>query len=144
DMWNRNVKPLIGETKVFVYPYGAFTYYGTEKHDLLVENGFVMFCGTSQLNTVWNNKHPKNGGVASGTGSIYLERFTLTGQTLRMYGSKASFIDYYVNVLGQSQDAALKAYNKRYAEYRKNMEEYCIPENTYDHDNRYYKILPDT
>ena len=150
-MWNRNVKPLIGETKVFVYPYGAWTNYGTAKHQLLLDEGFVMFCGTSQLNTIWDGKQPKeNGGIASGTGTIYLERFTITGFTVRNYGSSATYLDYYTNYykeLGNSEAEALKKAQDRYAKdyetARNNMMEYCVPEEIYDHANRYEKILPD-
>ena len=150
-MWNRNVKPLIGETKVFIYPYGAWTNYGTEKHELLLKEGFVMFCGTSQLNTIWDGQQPKEGGgSAKNTGTIYLERFTMTGFTVRTYGSTATYLDYYTNYykdLGYSESEALAKAQDRYAKdydtARKNMLEYCVPEDIYDHNNRYEKILPD-
>ncbi len=146
--WNTNVKPLIGETKVFVYPYGAFTYHGTETHNELLKEGFVMFCGTSQLNTLWDGKHPKTGGgFVPDTGTIYLERFTVTGFTLRIYGSEKSFYNYYYNYfkdLGYSEeDAAAEAQastDKRYDLYRKNSLEYYVPEEIYDSENRYLQI----
>ena len=149
-MWNRNVKPLIGDTKVFVYPYGAWTEYGTAKHDLLREEGYVMFCGTSQLNTIWDGKHPKEGGIGTGTGTIYLERFTMTGFTVRTYGSTATYLNYYFNYFkdqgysdDEAQAKAQKHYDVNYPTARKNMLEYCVPEQIYDHENRYHKILPD-
>ncbi len=112
ERWNSQVKPLIGETQVFVYPYGAFTYYGTETHNKLLKEGFTIFCGTSQTNCLWDGKHPKkrdsNGStIASGTGSIYLERYTITGQTLRDWRDFPSMYDY------------------------------CDPYATYDHENRF-------
>lgn len=112
ERWNSQVKPLIGETQVFVYPYGAFTYYGTETHNKLVKEGFTIFCGTSQTNCLWDGKHPKkkdsNGStIAQKTGSIYLERYTITGQTLRDWRDYPS------------------------------MYEYCDPYATYDHENRF-------
>lgn len=146
--WKANVEPLIGETKVFVYPYGAFTYQDTEVHNALLKEGFVVFCGTSQLNTLWDNRHPrKGGGSVADTGTIYLERFTVTGFTLRIYGSRQSFYNYYVKYfkgLGYSDaDAAEEAQastDKRYDAYRQNSLEYYVPEEIYDHDNRYFKI----
>ncbi len=112
ERWNSQVKPLIGETQVFVYPYGAFTYYGTETHNKLLKEGFTIFCGTAQTNCLWDGKHPKkrdaNGStIASKTGSIYLERYTITGQTLRDWRDYPS------------------------------MYEYCDPYATYDHENRF-------
>lgn len=147
EMWNRNVKPLIGETKVFVYPYGAFTYQNTAKHNLLLKEGFVMFCGTSQLNTLWDGSQPKEGGgAAKNTGTIYLERFTVTGFTLRMYGSEQSYYDYYYNYFksGNSDDTAKQKaqdyVDRFYATGRNNSLEYYVPEEIYDHENRYEKI----
>ncbi len=149
EMWNRNVKPLIGETKVFVYPYGAFTYQNTEKHNLLLKEGFVMFCGTSQLNTIWDGSQPKEGGGSvKNTGTIYLERFTVTGFTVRTYGSEQTYYNYYFDYFkkaGNSEEVAKqKAQNyleKNYPIARKNSLEYYVPEEIYDHNNRYYKIV---
>jgi len=112
ERWNSQVKPLIGETKVFVYPYGAFTYYGTETHNKLLAEGFTIFCGTAQTNCLWDGKHPKKkdssgSSIATKTGSIYLERYTITGQTLRDWRDYPS------------------------------MYEYCDPYATYDHENRF-------
>ncbi|MBE6638127.1 MAG: Ig domain-containing protein [Ruminococcaceae bacterium] len=112
ERWNSQVKPLIGETQVFVYPYGAFTYYGTETHNKLLSEGFTIFCGTAQTNCLWDNKHPKQrdssgSTIAQNTGSIYLERYTITGQTLRDWRDYESFY------------------------------EYCDPYATYDHENRF-------
>lgn len=149
-MWNRNVKPLIGETKVFIYPYGAWTNHGTEKHNLLLKEGFVMFCGTSQLNTIWDGKQPKEGGVASGTGTIYLERFTITGFTVRTYANAATYMDYYYNYyksLGNDEatakQKAQKNFDSLFEVSYNNMQEYCDPMQIYDHENRYHKILAD-
>ena len=116
DRWKSQVEPIIGKTQVFVYPYGAWTNYGTEKHDQLVKNGFTIFCGTSQENCLWDGKHPKakdsSGSIATGTGSIYLERYTITGQTLRDWRKLASLY------------------------------EYCDPYEIYDHENRFIPMPP--
>ncbi len=81
------------------------------------------------------------------TGTIYLERFTVTGFTLRIYGSEKSFYNYYYNYfkdLGYSEeDAAAEAQastDKRYDLYRKNSLEYYVPEEIYDSENRYLQI----
>ena len=150
EKWNRNVKPLIGETKVLVYPYGAFAYADTDKHKKLLDEGFVVFCGTSQLNTLWDNAQPlSTGGAAKNTGTIYLERFTVTGFTLRNYASRTNYYNYYLSYFkeaGYGDDSAKsKAQDytdKFFDEARRNSLEYYVPEEIYDHENRYYKILP--
>ena len=150
EKWNRNVKPLIGETRVLVYPYGAFTYAGTEKHKALLDEGFMMFCGTSQLNTLWDGSQPKEGGGTAGnTGTIYLERFTVTGFTLRNYASRTNYINYYTDYYKElgSDDATAKQKaedlaSRMYDISHNNSLEYYDPAEIYDHEHRYYKILP--
>ena len=152
EKWNRNVKPLIGETKVLVYPYGAFTYADTEKHQKLLDEGFVVFCGTSQLNTLWDGSQPKsNGGTASNTGTIYLERFTVTGFTLRNYASRTNYINYYTDYYKglryddeTARQKAIDLANRMYDISHNNSLEYYDPNEIYDHEHRYYKILPET
>ncbi len=93
--WNKNVKPLIGETQIFIYPFGAFTYYGSETHTKLLGEGFTVFCGTSSTNCLWDGMFPKlGGGLISKVGNIYLERYTITGTTLRMWAEKDHLKDY--------------------------------------------------
>ena len=117
---------------------------------LLREEGFVMFCGTSQLNTIWDGKQPKEGGIASGTGTIYLERFTITGFTVRTYANAATYMDYYYNYyksLGNDEatakQKAQKNFDSLFEVSYNNMQEYCDPMQIYDHENRYHKILAD-
>ena len=154
EKWDRNVKPLIGETKVLVYPYGAFTYQDTNKHNALLQAGYVVFCGTSQLNTLWDGSQPKkDGGAAKNTGTIYLERFTVTGATLRPYASLQNFLEYYTSFymdLGYDKESAQKKAEDRatndtygYEATRKNTLIYYKPEQIYDTENRYYKIYTD-
>ncbi len=125
-LWERNVEPLIGETNVFVYPYGGFTYYGTEQHQLLVDAGYKVFCGTSMTNALWSNRHPKKGGTATNTGTIYLERFIMQGNTLRAYSNDP---DYHKDLS-----------EKFYTESRTAFLEYCVPEQIYCNEERYYKL----
>ena len=154
EKWDRNVKPLIGETRVLVYPYGAFTYQDTNKHNDLLQAGYVVFCGTSQLNTLWDGSQPKqDGGAAKNTGTIYLERFTVTGATLRPYASLRNFVEYYTSFyrdLGNDEESAKKKAEDRaandtygYEATRENTLIYYKPEQIYDTENRYYKIYTD-
>lgn len=150
-LWERNVTPLIGETKIFVYPYGAFTYQGTAKHQALLDAGFRVFCGTSQTNALWDNAQPGENGIARGTGTVYLERFTVTGFTLRQYASRTNYRNYYINYykqLGYSPEEAEERADRQLARSfetgRENTLEYYTPEQIYDHENRYEKILPES
>lgn len=48
--WQEQVEPLIGKTKVYVYPYGEWELLGddgtiSEKHQMLLDAGFELFCG---------------------------------------------------------------------------------------------------
>lgn len=48
DDWERNVDPLLGgDTKVFVFPYGASVQPGTAKFRSLQRAGFTIFCPIS-------------------------------------------------------------------------------------------------
>lgn len=53
--WKNEVQPLVGETEIYVYPYGEWEIYDSEnkltaKHRLLTENGFTFFCGVGVKN----------------------------------------------------------------------------------------------
>lgn len=43
--WKNEVESLVGETDIFIYPYGSEVEYPSEKLDLLREAGFRYFCG---------------------------------------------------------------------------------------------------
>ena len=43
--WKAEVESLVGETDIFIYPYGSDVEYPGEKLDLLREAGFRFFCG---------------------------------------------------------------------------------------------------
>ncbi|MBQ7170968.1 MAG: leucine-rich repeat protein [Clostridia bacterium] len=149
-LWEQNVAPLIGETKIFVYPYGGFTYQGTAKHQALFDAGFRVFCGTSQTNALWDDAQPGVNGIARGTGTVYLERFTVTGFTLRQYASRTNYRDYYIRYYKQSgyspeeaEEKAERQLARSFESGRQNSLEYYTPEKIYDHENRYEKILPE-
>ena len=43
--WHDEVESLVGETQVFAYPYGEKVTYGSEKWQVLYDDGFRIFCG---------------------------------------------------------------------------------------------------
>lgn len=45
DMWMEEIGVLVGETDIYVYPYGDEVAYPGEKLDYLQKNGFSLFCG---------------------------------------------------------------------------------------------------
>lgn len=45
DKWEREVEPLIGQTNIFIYPYGGAVKESDIKFKYLQSKGFVIFCG---------------------------------------------------------------------------------------------------
>lgn len=79
--WKTEVEPIIGKTKIYVYPYGEWEVFNQsgeicEKHKLLAENGFYLFCGVG-MKTFYsylpNKKHK----------ILFMDRKCLDGNTLR-------------------------------------------------------------
>ena len=81
DNWNKEVKPLIGNTSAYVYPYGEWEVFDSEgnytfKHQLLIDNGFKLFLGVgmktfySYLPSKTNNK------------VLFMDRKVVDGTTL--------------------------------------------------------------
>lgn len=84
NLWNLEVKPIIGETALYVYPYGEWEIYDDEynfskKHKLLLQNGFKLFCGVGIQNfysfvPYQTKDKPK---------SLFMDRKPIDGFTLR-------------------------------------------------------------
>ena len=45
DLWIKEVVPIVGETDVYIYPYGELIDVDDPKHKYIEQNGFKMFCG---------------------------------------------------------------------------------------------------
>lgn len=45
DLWIKEVVPIVGETDIYIYPYGELIKVDDPKHQHIVQNGFKMFCG---------------------------------------------------------------------------------------------------
>lgn len=80
DIWNEEVKPLIGYTPIYVYPLGAWSKYGTEQHNRLLSEGYHVFCATYVAEYLIDGMPD-----AKGVGNIYTERCVLQGDTLHKY-----------------------------------------------------------
>ena len=80
EMWKTEVEPIVGKTQVYVYPYGEWEVFKNndlcEKHKLLNQYGFKLFCGVgmksyySYLPTKTNNK------------VLFMDRKCIDGYTL--------------------------------------------------------------
>lgn len=79
QLWNEEVKPIVGETQVYVYPYGEWQVFENgnlcDKHKLLTKYGFTLFCGVgmkSFFSYLPNNKHKV----------LFMDRKCVDGTTL--------------------------------------------------------------
>lgn len=70
------VIPIIGETKIFVYPYGKLVKPEEEKYELLRDYGYRVFCSVS--NFFYRRDYEEGH-------SIYMTRVSIDGYSLRNY-----------------------------------------------------------
>lgn len=81
NLWNEEVKPLIGETSIYVYPYGEWEVFNngniSDKHQLLTENGFNLFCGVG-MKTFYSYLPNKNKHKV-----LFMDRKCIDGRTLK-------------------------------------------------------------
>ena len=80
-LWKNEVEPLVGKTKVYVYPYGEWTVYENNdlctKHKLLEKYGFELFCGVG-MQTFFANLPTKCDKKV-----LFMDRKCVDGSTLR-------------------------------------------------------------
>lgn len=81
-LWKDEVEPLVGQTQVYVYPYGewqVFDNYGniSKKHQYLIDAGFELFCGVG-MQTYFSYLPNKNGNKV-----LFMDRKVVDGNTLR-------------------------------------------------------------
>ena len=81
DLWKNEVEPIVGETSIYVYPYGEWEVFNhgdlCEKHKLLVNYGFNLFCGVG-MKTFYSYLPNKNGHKV-----LFMDRKCIDGTTLR-------------------------------------------------------------
>lgn len=80
-LWKDEVEPLVGKTKVYVYPYGEWSVYENNdlctKHKLLERYGFELFCGVG-MQTFFANLPTKCDKKV-----LFMDRKCVDGSTLR-------------------------------------------------------------
>lgn len=86
-LWNEEVVPLIGKTDIYVYPYGEWEILDSaqkvsKKHQLLVDDGFKMFCGVGVQSFM--TMFPKNADKSEQI--LFMDRCPLDGYTLKNKG----------------------------------------------------------
>lgn len=82
DNWINEVTPIIGDTKVMVWPYGAHIRSG-DSHNYLYNNGFRIFCGVGV---------PPFLAYEPDGNSVYMDRKSLDGYALRNRREKYMYL----------------------------------------------------
>lgn len=89
NSWNTQVKPLIGYTPFYVYPFGNWVEADTEQYKRLVSEGFHVMYGTSMNEILVNGTYQHRD-----VGNIYGERFIYCGKTMVAYAKNGTFDKY--------------------------------------------------
>ncbi len=89
NSWNTQVKPLIGYTPFYVYPFGNWVESDTEQYQRLVSEGFHVMYATSMNDILVNGTYNHRD-----VGNIYGERFIYCGKTMIAYAEKGVFDKY--------------------------------------------------
>jgi len=79
-LWDNEVKPILGETDLYVYPYGSALERIEEKHRILRNNNFNLFFGVGS-----------GYGYRIGPRSeyVYLPRMNIDGRYFRQFRNRA-------------------------------------------------------
>lgn len=79
ELWQAEVEPIVGKTKIYVYPYGEWCVFSNgeicKKHKILQQAGFSLFCGVG-MKTFYNYLPSKNHKV------LFMDRKCVDGRTL--------------------------------------------------------------
>ena len=81
-LWKNEVEPLVGKTKVYVYPYGEWQVFDdlgniSKKHQYLIDAGFELFCGVG-MQTFFDYLPNRNKNKV-----LFMDRKVVDGNTLR-------------------------------------------------------------
>lgn len=115
-MWRDEVESLVGQTDIFIYPYGDWPKYDTALHQTLLNYDFKFFCGTSTYNYLINGFPGKGASV----GNAFCDRFTMAGTVLERAGRK-------------DPDGTYGFYER--------INEYFDPFLVYDNENREFQLV---
>lgn len=77
NRWDREVRPIIGDTNLFIYPFGAGVENDEERHRMLRDRGFNVFFG------VGPGRHQR-----IGNGYLFLDRRNIDGFYFREFRNR--------------------------------------------------------
>jgi len=77
NRWDREVRPVLGDTNLYIYPFGEGVEGNEEKHRILREKKFNVFFGVG-----------RGTGRREGQGYIYFDRRNIDGVYFRLYGNR--------------------------------------------------------
>ena len=85
ESWKNEVEPLVGKTNIYVYPYGEWELFNSDgslcnKHQLLKEYGFKLFCGVG-MKTFYSYLPFKRNANAEKV--LFMDRKPIDGYTLK-------------------------------------------------------------
>ncbi|MCP4132683.1 MAG: hypothetical protein GY754_17085 [bacterium] len=81
DRWNAEVRPLVGDTNIFIFPFGELFGMNSEKCAYLINNGFKLMMGVEDISKIYYNKS-----------FVYLTRIPIDGNYFKgIYGGKDPF-----------------------------------------------------
>jgi hypothetical protein len=78
NRWDREVKPILGDTNLYIYPFGAGVEDNEEKHKLLRDRGFNVFFGVGG-----------GYGFRERPSYIYFDRRNIDGVYFRLFRNRA-------------------------------------------------------
>ncbi|MCM1989949.1 polysaccharide deacetylase family protein [Oceanirhabdus seepicola] len=84
DKWKKEVESLIGETQVFIYPYGSSVNPTSDKFKYLQKTGSKIICPVGASSTEW---------ILNITNAVITDRRHVDGISLRW--QRESFLDLY-------------------------------------------------
>ena len=78
NRWEREVRPILGETDLYIYPFGEGVEHIEEKHRMLRELNFNVFFGVGT-----------GLGYSEGPGYLYMHRRNIDGVYFRLFRNRA-------------------------------------------------------
>ena len=91
NRWDREVRPILGDTNLYVYPFGADVESIEEKHKILRDRNFIVFFGVGSGRL--HREHHQH---------IYFSRRNIDGVYFRLFRNRADRlfnIDYVIDPL---------------------------------------------
>ena len=92
DRWDREVRPIVGDTDLYIYPYGAGVEHLEDKHRVLRNRGFNVFFGVGYG---WGYTQRQN--------YIYMPRRSIDGVYFRSFRNRAGRLFDFDKVIDEAR-----------------------------------------